>query len=155
MRWDNTDAQYDGTIYNDWMKGSIQGTSLRDIVIVPSCLAYAIFQRTSWCSGGVVHINDATGDTKGRMLWKVCYDRWHMRRLAIHTRSPLNSTSKRIFSVIYSFVQFLQYSFTLFHLYSQRLYPITQYFISIPYNYQILFLLFNNNIVNIIAHHNF
>jgi hypothetical protein len=66
-RWD-LNTQYGGSVYDEWMKGSPQETSLCGIVNGPSCPAYTIFQRSGWGSGGVVHINDATGDTKGRML---------------------------------------------------------------------------------------
>jgi hypothetical protein len=68
MRFDDVDAQYGGSVNDVWMKGSPQETSLCGIVIVLICSVYAIFQRTGWGSGGVVHINDATSDTKGRML---------------------------------------------------------------------------------------
>jgi hypothetical protein len=68
MRWDDADAQYDSSVNDVWMKGSPQGTSLRGIVIILICLVYTIFQRIGWGSGGIVHINDATGDMKGRML---------------------------------------------------------------------------------------
>jgi hypothetical protein len=67
MRWD-IDAQYGSSLYDDWMKGSPQEISLHGIVNGPTCPAYTIFQRPGWGSGGVVHINDATGDTKGCML---------------------------------------------------------------------------------------
>jgi hypothetical protein len=67
MRRD-ADAQYGGSVYDDWMKGSPQETSLHDVVNGPSCPAYAIFQQPGWGSGGVIHINDATGDTEGHML---------------------------------------------------------------------------------------
>jgi hypothetical protein len=50
------------------MKGSPQESSLRGIVNEPTYPAYAIFQRPGWDSGGVIHINDATGDTEGHML---------------------------------------------------------------------------------------
>jgi hypothetical protein len=41
MQWD-VDAQYGGSVYDDWMKGSPQETSLHGIVNGPS--VYAIFQ---------------------------------------------------------------------------------------------------------------
>jgi hypothetical protein len=69
------DAQYDGSVYDDWMKGCPQETSLRGIVNEPTYPAYAIFQRPGWGSGGVVHINNEMGDMKGCMLLKVFYDR--------------------------------------------------------------------------------
>jgi hypothetical protein len=50
------------------MKGSPQETSLHGVVYGPSYPAYTIFHRPGWGSGGVVHINDATGNMKGRML---------------------------------------------------------------------------------------
>jgi hypothetical protein len=68
MRWDDTDAQYGGSFYVDWMKGSPQGTSLRGDVILPSYPRTQYFNDLDGGSGGVVHIDDATGDTKGRML---------------------------------------------------------------------------------------
>jgi hypothetical protein len=50
------------------MKDNSKETSLRDVVNGSSCPAYAIFQGPGCGSGGVVHINDATADTKGCML---------------------------------------------------------------------------------------
>jgi hypothetical protein len=41
---DDTDAQYDDLVYDDWMKGSPQETSLHGVVTGPSCPMYAIFQ---------------------------------------------------------------------------------------------------------------
>jgi hypothetical protein len=65
----DVDAHYDGLVYDDWMKGSPQETSLDILVVNGSfCPTYAIFQRLGWGSGGVVHINDATGNMKRHMM---------------------------------------------------------------------------------------
>jgi hypothetical protein len=59
------DAQYGGSVYDDWMKGSTQETSLHILVVNrSSCPTYAIFQRPGWGSGGIIHIYDATGNRK-------------------------------------------------------------------------------------------